>query len=112
MGARFLAGKTGSIFSFVHLAKKPDTEPLGLAVSLIYSALQDEHKVSAVPNGLKVTVQETRFIECFQQLHWLQNGCVPVANSTCCVLGFCFCFCFSEEMYEMMRKHWTLCQDW
>lgn len=111
MGARFLAGKTGSIFSFVHLAKKPDTEPLGLAVSLIYSALQDEHKVSAVPNGLKVTVQEMKFIECFQQLHCLQNACVPMANSTCCVFGFCVFF-FSEEMYEMVSTHWPLYHGW
>lgn len=45
---------------------------LGLAASLIDGSLQDEHKVSAVPKGPKVMVPETRFIDCFQQLHWLQ----------------------------------------
>lgn len=47
-------------------------EPLGLAASSIYSILQEEHKVNAVPKELKVMVQESRFIECFRQLHWLQ----------------------------------------
>lgn len=84
----------------------PDTEPWGLAASFIYSVLQDEHKVSAVPKELKVTVQESRFIECFQQLHWLQcrQECLrPRANSSCF---------FSEEMYETESKHWTQRQDW
>lgn len=63
----------GSSSPFVHLAKRPDAEPTGLAASLIYSSLQDAHKVSVVPKGLEVTVQETRFIECFQQLHRLQR---------------------------------------
>ena len=59
----------GSSFHFVHLAKMPDTEPWGPATGLIYG-LQEEQKVSVVPKELKVMVQETRFIECFQQLHW------------------------------------------
>lgn len=96
----------GRHFPFAHLAKMPDTEPLVLAARVTYSVLQDEQQLCAAPKELKVTVQDWRFIECFQQLHWLQcrQECLcPRASSSCF---------FSEEMYEMVSKHWTQCQNW
>lgn len=51
--------------------------PASPGVSLQVSStvvLPAEHKGSAVPKEPKVTVEESRFIECFQQLHWLRCG--------------------------------------
>ena len=57
----------GSSFPFVCLANPWVLLQLSSTV-----VLQAEHKVRAVPKEPKVTVEESRFIECFQQLHWLQ----------------------------------------
>lgn len=83
----FWLGKPAASFPLFTWQRCRMLEPLGFAASLIYRGLQDEHKVSAVPTGPKVTVLEMRFIECFQQLHWLQRRkeCLcPYANSSCC----------------------------
>ena len=82
-----------------------DAEPWGPAASLIYSGLQEEQKVSAVPEELKVTVQETRFIVFPTAPLAPMQERMPASQWQILVVFP------SEETYEMVSNCWMPCQD-